>query len=223
MDRQILTVEMLEAAGFARSGCWVAADARIRREGELPRCGGVYAFNVNGRVSYIGLASADLWKRLYFYQTPGVGQRTNLRLNGIIAEALKSESISIHYACPPGYEWNGLAIRGAEGLEAGLIRQFDLSWNVRGSAPRMVAPKERPIGPAALVPSPSDNRSLAERVVDAARRHPRRTEAEIANLIFGPGGYQQKVNPICRLLVQRGRLKRIGAGGGANPYVYVVT
>ena len=49
---------------------------------------------------------------------------------------------------------------------------------------------------------------------------PGRTEAELANAIFGESGYQQRVNGDCNLLLSRGQVERRGDGGPADPYRY---
>ena len=49
---------------------------------------------------------------------------------------------------------------------------------------------------------------------------PGRTETELAAAIFGPEGYQQRVNTDCNLLVNGGRVERRGSGGPADPYRY---
>lgn len=51
-------------------------------------------------------------------------------------------------------------------------------------------------------------------------RGPGRTKQELAEAIYGPGGYQQEVNGECRLLVQRRLVERRGEGGQADPYRY---
>ena len=47
-----------------------------------------------------------------------------------------------------------------------------------------------------------------------------RTEAQLAEAIFGQEGYQQRVNGDCRLLVDRGKVERRGDGGPADPFRY---
>jgi hypothetical protein len=55
----------------------------------------------------------------------------------------------------------------------------------------------------------------------ARKRRLRLTEDDIADMLFGQNNaYQQRVNADCRLLVQKGLLKRHGKGGPADPYTY---
>jgi hypothetical protein len=49
---------------------------------------------------------------------------------------------------------------------------------------------------------------------------PGRTEAQLAEAIFGNLGYQQRVNGDCRLLESQGRVERRGSGGPTDPYKY---
>ena len=49
---------------------------------------------------------------------------------------------------------------------------------------------------------------------------PGRTEAELAEAIFGEAGYQQRVNGDCNLLLGREQVRRRGDGGPSDPYRY---
>lgn len=49
---------------------------------------------------------------------------------------------------------------------------------------------------------------------------PGRTEAELAEAIFGDKAYQQRVNQDCRMLADRGAVERRGGGGAGDPYRY---
>lgn len=49
---------------------------------------------------------------------------------------------------------------------------------------------------------------------------PGRTEAQLAEAIFGRDGYQQRVNGDCRLLEGRKLVVRRGTGGPSDPYTY---
>lgn len=52
------------------------------------------------------------------------------------------------------------------------------------------------------------------------RNGPGRTASELSVAIFGDSGYQQRVNSDCGLLVNRGLVTRVGAGGPNQPYKY---
>lgn len=49
---------------------------------------------------------------------------------------------------------------------------------------------------------------------------PGRTEVQLAEAMFGQSGYQQRVNGNCRLLVNRGLVRRTGEGGPVDPHRY---
>jgi hypothetical protein len=49
---------------------------------------------------------------------------------------------------------------------------------------------------------------------------PGRTEAELAEAIFGKKAYQQRVNPDCRRLADMGDIERRGYGGPGDPFRY---
>ena len=130
-----LLVEELIRSGFELSGRWILSDSgEIAIDRTLPSSTGVYAFAKGEFVVYVGVATMGLAKRMYFYIKPGVTQRTNHRLNGILKnELLTVPFIEIYSASPPDLEWNGLPIHGSVGLEFGLIKKFTLLWNIRSA------------------------------------------------------------------------------------------
>ncbi len=136
MTERTLSAKHLLAAGFKEVGEWELNEARdLTHAIDLPRTPGVYAFAINGIVQYVGLASKSLHQRLGFYRKPGPSQRTNIRLNEVIRGHLgEGRTVQVLIGHPPDHEWNGLKISGAEGLEAGLISEFYLPWNVRGAS-----------------------------------------------------------------------------------------
>lgn len=129
-----LSVQRILQGGFTTAGAWVLSNGKIQCSNPLPDECGVYAFSVAGEVVYVGVASRSLLKRIYPYSRPGPSQRTNIRLNSLIRQSIiDGETVDVHFACPPQHSWNGFTIRGAEGLEAGLIAEYLLPWNVRGA------------------------------------------------------------------------------------------
>ena len=139
MSKPPLSVAQLLNAGFNEVGCWeLNTESKLNCSVKLPALAGVYAFAVDGVVQYVGLASKSIRQRFGFYRTPGATQPTNIRLNEIIrGHVARGAIVEILVAHPPDGEWNGLLLRGAEGLEAGLIAQFNLPWNVRGTTPKI--------------------------------------------------------------------------------------
>ncbi len=59
--------------------------------------------------------------------------------------------------------------------------------------------------------------AVYQRIEDAVRDRPGLSQAEIANVVFGPSGYQQQVNQDCAWLVREGRIVR-GKGRPARYY-----
>jgi hypothetical protein len=95
---------------------------------------GVYAFAREDTVLYVGVATMGLAKRLYFYVKPGASQRTSQRLNEMLKKELAAvPHIDVYTAAPPNLEWNGLPVHGSAGLELGLIKKYNLPWNVRSA------------------------------------------------------------------------------------------
>jgi hypothetical protein len=212
-----LTVEKLLRSGFGEVGCWELNSARdLVHNIDLPTRAGVYAFAIDGVVQYVGLASKSIRQRLGFYRKPGASQRTNIRLNDIIRTHIgKGAVVQILIAHPPDQVWNEFKISGAEGLEAGIIADFNLPWNMRGAgnASSVDAVAFRAARQARAAP-------VADKIVDLVRRRPGMTELEIAKALFGPAAMQQQVNQQCRALLKSGRIVRLGSGGGSDPYTY---
>jgi hypothetical protein len=217
MPKALLTVEHLFHSGFHEVGSWELGDSHdLQCRIELPRRAGVYAFAIDGVVQYVGLASTSVRQRLGFYRKPALTQVTNLRLNQIIRDEIGSgRTVQILIAHPPQFDWNGLKISGAEGLEAGLISEFDLPWNKRGTA--QMAVKEQPTSPREKMRRQID---VARKIADLVERQPGLTELEIAKAIYGPSAVQQQVNQQCRVLVSAGKIERRGTGGPSDPFTY---
>ncbi len=64
--------------------------------------------------------------------------------------------------------------------------------------------------------------TISEALVFLVEKGPGRTEAELAEAIYGPGpqAYQQHVNQDCRMLADARKIERRGAGGPADPFRY---
>ena len=62
--------------------------------------------------------------------------------------------------------------------------------------------------------------TIMQKVMQIITNKPGLTESEIAREIFGPRGVQQQVNGDCRLLVDRGIVRREGRGGPGAPFRY---
>lgn len=134
-NRPHLTTETLVNAGFTHSATWSKSDTgSLVVEPRLPSAAGVYAFAKQSRILYVGVATMGLAKRIYFYGKPGVSQKTSLRINAAIIEEINGGgAIEVYTAIPPDFEWNGLPVSGVAGLELGLIRRYELPWNIRSA------------------------------------------------------------------------------------------
>lgn len=136
-DLPDLMLPQIADGGFAHAGRWgLNTEGVLFFAGNAPKRPGVYIFVQAGTARYVGVASRNLAQRLYMYGRPGVSQRTNIRLNGVLRDELANgEIIDVYVASPPDLEWNGWKVSGAEGLEAAIIRGFRLPWNRRGTVP----------------------------------------------------------------------------------------
>ena len=214
-----LTVEQLKAGGFEEASHWRVDEASLLEILDLPAKPGVYAFVVDGVAQYVGIASNSLHQRLRFYARPSATQRTSQRLNRTIAELCGSGvRIDVLIAFPSDFKWGGFAVKGAEGLEAGLISTFHLPWNIRGAGNKQA--KARQSDQSSTPRSPVRKTGVARKIVELVRKRSGMTELEIAKAIYGPAAVQQQVNQHCRALVQKGQLERQGAGGTNDPFVY---
>jgi len=211
MNKPQLTVEHLLRSGFLEVGCWQLNRGReLSHQIDLPAAAGVYAFAIEGVVQYVGVSAKSLRQRFRFYAKPGKTQTTSIRLNELIRGRIAGgATVEVLIANPPDHEWNGLKISGSEGLEAGLICDFDLPWNKRGS-PTIVQSE----------PAKAGRNTKSASVVDIVRRRPGMTELEIAKAIYGPRAVQQQVNAECRRLVNLGLVERRGLGGAGDPFTY---
>ena len=59
---------------------------------------------------------------------------------------------------------------------------------------------------------------LADNVERVIGERPGSTATQLARTLYGPDGYQERINPSCRLLCRSGRIRREGSGGPGDPY-----
>lgn len=217
VENRTLTVHRLCNSGFTEMSSWSLSGENLLTTPEnLPAQPGVYAFAIDEVVQYVGLASVSIRQRFGFYARPGATQSTNIRLNAAIVRLIGlGRNVRVLVAHPPDSEWNGLRVSGPEGLEAALIKDFDLSWNRRGSQPNpnlsddesLITEKQGNI----VVGNgrPSGSGAVRSAIIAYVNAHVGVTEREIAQAIFGRAGVQQQVNPHCRELVRTGHLVRL--------------
>ena len=132
-ERESTPPTVLLDAGFQPLGEWRLVDGKIELDSKAPSRPGVYAFILENVVVYVGVTQNGLQTRMDQYRLGNMGQRTNARVNGLIRKALEEgQRVTAMIAIPPAFEWNGLPVDGAAGLEVGLIEMIQPLWNMRG-------------------------------------------------------------------------------------------
>ena len=128
-------IERLLGAGFQLLGdCTLSADDVFGYSAQAPKQAGVYAFVVDGWIKYVGLTRGALRTRLGHYVRGHEGQKTSAHIKGRILETLRAgHHVQVLVATPPAFEWNGLPVDGAAGLETALIRLIKPEWNRQGN------------------------------------------------------------------------------------------
>ncbi len=128
-------MQKLIDAGFDLLGeCRANGDGAFAFTTQAPTDAGVYAFAVDGIIHYVGLTRFGLRTRLGHYVYGHERQKTSARVKGLILEALAAgRCVSVLIARPPQFEWNGLPVDGAAGLETGLIKLIRPPWNQQGN------------------------------------------------------------------------------------------
>lgn len=128
-------IQRLIDAGFELLGdCSLSGDDAFGYSARAPAEAGVYAFAVDGWIKYVGLTRGALRTRLGHYVRGHKGQKTSAHIKGRILETLRAGMpVQVLVATPPAFEWNGLPVDGAAGLETGLIRLIKPEWNRQGN------------------------------------------------------------------------------------------
>jgi hypothetical protein len=128
-------IQRLLDAGFELLGdCSLIGDDAFGYSAKASAEPGVYAFAVDGWVRYVGLTRGALRTRLGHYVRGHKGQKTSAHIKGRILETLRAgQPVQVLVATPPAFEWNGLPVDGAAGLETGLIRLIKPEWNRQGN------------------------------------------------------------------------------------------
>jgi len=129
------STQRLIDAGFVLLGdCSLTDQETFGYSAVGPAEAGVYAFAVDGWIKYVGLTRNKLRIRLGHYIRGHKGQKTSAHIKGRILETLRAGSVvQVLVATPPAFEWNGLPVDGAPGLETGLIRLIKPEWNRQGN------------------------------------------------------------------------------------------
>ena len=213
---RVLTKTLLVEAGFHVVGKWQTSVERLTPPDGIPATRGVYAFAHNEEVLYVGLASRSLRQRLNFYARPGASQTTNIRLNAMIRDLSdQGAEVIVLIAQPEDQAWNGFRISGPEGLEAALIEDFSIPWNLKGST---VVPSSENAPAFHPVKGSQRHKNVAQAIIEFVKKNPKSTELQIAKGVFGPNAVQQRSNPYCRRMVESGVLERLPT----RPATYVM-
>jgi hypothetical protein len=133
----LLNLGFLDVAKWRLSGEEIACDLDGERAAAnqvlLDDPNALYAFLQGDAVQYIGKTTRGVRRRFVTYRRPGKGQRTNLRCNAKIKEALKTgaEIRVLVFAPITHLRYLDFEINLAAGLEDSLIKAFDPPWNGR--------------------------------------------------------------------------------------------
>jgi hypothetical protein len=126
-----LPASALISGGFHRVGVWTKGeDGELALSGAAPGRPGLYAFVANGRAVYMGLTLRRLDVRLELYRPGRSRQPGAVRLREKLIEALsQTGAVEIYTVTPHDSVWGGWPVNTAAGLEAAMLRRFDLPWN----------------------------------------------------------------------------------------------
>ncbi|WP_371396452.1 GIY-YIG nuclease family protein [Fretibacter rubidus] len=122
--------------GFIPIGYWQDSDGRptLTLHDLQNASPALYAFVENGDVLYVGKTVQALKKRLYFYESPGPTQSTNIRINANIASALEEgREIDMYgYSDIRPIRIGVFDLNLAAALEDSIIKTLNPIWNSRG-------------------------------------------------------------------------------------------
>ncbi|MDP3245165.1 MAG: hypothetical protein Q8M83_05935, partial [bacterium] len=127
----------IKSVGFRCVGKWHVGDAgldfAIEREVRSAKKS-LYAFVADAQVLYVGKASGTFAGRMSGYRRPGSSQRTNIRINPLIAEMIRTEKqISIYHLQPTEeIRFRSILLNIAAALEEPLIELISPRWNLNG-------------------------------------------------------------------------------------------
>lgn len=126
-----LEASALIAGGFHHTGAWSLDEAgELAMRGTAPPRPGLYAFVAGGRAVYMGLTLRRLDARLGLYGAGRSRQPAYVRLREKLGEELRrGASVEIYTVSPVDSVWSGWPVNTAAGLEAAMLRRFDLPWN----------------------------------------------------------------------------------------------
>ena len=62
--------------------------------------------------------------------------------------------------------------------------------------------------------------SITEQVKQIIRQNPGLTATQLTRIMRGHDGYQERIDPTLRDLLEQGHIQRRGTGGPGSPYTY---
>lgn len=131
-------LQILLDLGFEEAGEWLASQATLKYS--LVRHAAeshiLYAFVSHGQVLYVGKSVRTLSQRMYNYQNPGPTQSTNIINHANIRQVLEQGATVQIFAFAPKEQFNyrGIPVSLAAGLEDTLIARINPAWNRTGNA-----------------------------------------------------------------------------------------
>lgn len=135
MSDTTISIRHLIEAGFRWAGRWETPDgAGIVRCFDVDRKPGVYAYAVNGTVTYVGSAQRGLHNRFRSYEISKTKKTATRIRREILTSLALGNAVDVYLLpAPPALQWNGLPVDLIAGIEDGLIRAINPPWNIRGS------------------------------------------------------------------------------------------
>lgn len=166
------SLDRLIALDFRRAGHWELSNSVLRLVLPAPMPTAqdlLYAFAVDGELSYIGKTTQGLVRRMQGYRSPPAtaerGGSTNINNNRRIVEALaRGAAIDIYVLDNlPQHQHGGFQVNLAAGLEDTLLRELSPPWNGQRMQPAPSSlSKDRPAPTTAPAPTPQQAPSLAK-------------------------------------------------------------
>ena len=169
----------LKNIGFEHVGRWHCSESGLQLSLKRLRdaAPALYAFVLRGEVMYVGKTKRTLGDRLYGYLKGSGTQRTNIRVQANILEALRdAESVDILGFRDPKPEFYGrFRLNLPAALEDDIIAQLDPPWNGGRDMSRTSGDNARPKeeeahGPSLSQGSPKPRDSLKSKVPEGGLR-----------------------------------------------------
>ncbi len=127
-------LDAIKAIGFVPAGRWYLTAGSLKFElNDAHRSAQkvLYAFVVDGQLTYVGKTMRSLKDRMAGYSNPGPTQSTNIKNNKNIRECLEQrKSVEILVLPDNGLlHYGGFHVSLAAGLEDDVIRKLSPLWN----------------------------------------------------------------------------------------------